>query len=250
MFVYGWRGKLIKEDEASGHQLISPWMVTPQMATAWQRPEIPSRQALVVDSELAALRTGQPPRVYQVAAEAVRAAGYAGERVVELGCASGYYSEALERLLGRPVDYLGLDYSEPLLRQGRRRYPHRPFLLGDTCALPLRDGAAPIVISGCVLLHVPRYADAIRETARVSSQWAIFHKTPVVKDGPTLTFRKLAYGVPVVEYVFGERHLLELFAGCGLTVEAAYPIGPYALPGVDRAASVVTYLCRRSPCGS
>ena len=101
-------------------------------------------------------------------------------------------AEALATLLGRKIDYVGIDYSQELLTQARHRYPDVALVTGDAANVPIRDGAASVVISGCVLLHIPAYREAVRETARLTNDWAIFHRTPVRAEGPTLTLQKLS----------------------------------------------------------
>ncbi len=230
---------------STGHRIVEASEITDDLLRGWQRPEIAVSQGLLVDTELNALRDGNPPRVYEVAAQALRNTGMARGRVLEIGCASGYYSEVLETLLGSPVEYIGVDYSEPLIRQARSRYPRRLFLVGDACRVPLRNAAAPVVVSGCVLLHVPSYEDAVRETARLTSDWAIFHRTPVLTQGKTVTMRKLAYGVPVVELAFNEDELRQLFDNHGLVVQDALEVDHFALPHVAEPVRVTTFVCRR-----
>jgi len=212
---------------------------------AWKDPSIASSQRKLVDSELARMLKGDVVPPYRALADAVRRTGCEAGRMIEVGCASGYYREVLRHLLGREIRYVGIDYSMALLAQGRRHYPGTPFIAGNATELPLRDGACDVLISGCVILHVAEFGKAIAEAARAARGWVIFHRTPV-KDGPTIYYTKDAYGVRCMEIVFGEEELLAAFDGAGLTVVEKFDMGGAPLPA-DKTATYVTrtYLCRK-----
>ena len=57
-----------------------------------------------------------------------------------------------------------------------------------------RNNAFDVVISGCCLLHILEYEEAVAEVVRVARSYAIFHRTPFVLEEPNRYFRKLAYG--------------------------------------------------------
>ena len=230
---------------SSGHRLIAVHEVTDQLARAWQSEHIPARQRELVESELKRMHRGDVLPIYRILAEAVQETGAPRGKIVEVGCASGYYAEVLEHLLGRSIDYVGIDYSEALLNQAHEHYPALPFVQGDACSLPLADEACDILISGCVMLHVPDYRRVIAETARVTRGWAIFHRTPVLQNAPTTYYSKMAYGVRCVELAFNERELLDLFAQAGLTLVRMWSIGEHGIEGAVEQAVGKTFLCRK-----
>ncbi|HMQ34140.1 MAG TPA: glycosyltransferase, partial [Chloroflexaceae bacterium] len=217
------------------------------LARGWQSARIPARQRRLVEAQLRRLRAGDAPPVFRVAAEAVHATGVPRPLIVELGCASAYYSEALPALLGAPVRYVGLDYAAALLRQARSHYPGLPLACAEATGLPLADSCCDIAFSSGLILHVPDYRRAIVETARVARAWCIFHRTPVAPGARTVALAKAAYGVPVVELVFGEDELLGLLAAAGLTVVETYLIERYQVPGAPGEVALKTYLCRKGP---
>jgi len=51
-----------------------------------------------------------------------------GMRVLDVGCGSG---RLIPELAGIKVDYTGIDFSETLIEQAKKRFPKREFLLGD-----------------------------------------------------------------------------------------------------------------------
>ncbi|MGA1437571.1 MAG: methyltransferase domain-containing protein, partial [Ilumatobacteraceae bacterium] len=111
----------------------------------------------------------------------------------------------------------GVDYSHSFCTLGQRRFPTAALVCADTLSLPIRDAAFPLVISGSVLLHVHDWEAALRETLRVTSRYAILHRTPVASIS-TATFTKKAYGVRLVEWVFNEAELLDACAKVGFSL--------------------------------
>ena len=231
----------------SRYRTISVDQVSDELVDAWKSKELADRQRRLVNRELERMYEGDVVAPYRILAEAVQATGAVDGRIVEVGCASGYYSEVLTHLLGRPVDYTGIDFSAELIAQARRYYPATPFAVGDACALDLPDGACDVLISGGVLAHVPDYRRAIDETARVTRQWAIFHRTPVIQRSATTYYTKLAYGVPCVELAFSEPELLGLFESAGLELVETWYVGDVGIHGMVEPEVHKTYLCRKTP---
>ena len=230
---------------SDGHRLIAAADVTHGQREGWKDPSIPARQRRLVDRQLLRMYQGDVVPVFRVAAEAVASTGAAAGSIVEVGCASGYYAEVLSHLLNRPVRYVGLDYSMPLVALGRQRYSGVPFVVGDATRLPLVDGACDVLFSGTVLLHVPEYPRVIEESVRVARTWCIFHRTPVFHSRETTFLSKYAYGTGVVEVVFNEGELLRLFDTEGLEVTGVLEVETYALPELSEAVRMQTYVCRK-----
>lgn len=86
-----------------------------------------------------------------------------GMKVVDLGCGTGLLHELCPVA---PSDYLGLDISQGMLEEARRKYPHHRFELGDmerrNQAVP--DGWADRVVS---LFGSPSYCDLGKVEAEV-----------------------------------------------------------------------------------
>lgn len=193
------------------------------LVNGWKASKIPQQQGLIVTRELSQMYEGNVIRPYKILADAVRATGCERQPMIEIGCATGYYFEALQHLLGHSIQYHGLDYSYSMVKEARRKYPDIDFQVADTTSLPYVTGAYDIVISGTVLLHVLDYEKAIAESARISRKWVIFHKTPVVQE-QTRFFRKRAYGVPCLEIHFNEGEFLRICSACGLGLRHTYDI--------------------------
>ncbi len=229
-----------------GYQRLSDSQSSADLRNGWRDPNIPRAQRALVNDDLRKMYFGFPSLVYQTAARAVARTNLVDPLIVEVGCASGYYSEVLSHLCGGTVNYVGLDYSFPLVSQGKGVYPYLPLINGDACHLPFGNSVCDILFSGTVLLHVPDYESVIAESARVSKQWCIFHRTPIFEIAATAAFSKFAYGARAVEYAFNRDELFRLFKRHDLEVIETYPIEQYTLPGVSETAQMKTYLTRKS----
>lgn len=225
-----------------GYSNLQPDGVLPAMEQGWQDAGIPAKQRALVQLELEAMYRGQPPQVFQVLAELLQHVVTPGMELLEIGCASGYYSEVIEYLLSRQINYTGVDYSEAMIRMAQDYYPDRGFRVADGAALPFADQSFPLVLSGCVLLHTADYSRHIAETARVAQNWIVVHRTPVCRLRPTQYLSKLAYGVETVEICLNEQELLGHFAQHGFTIKKSLVYAEHP----DRDCYEVSYLLRRS----
>jgi len=217
-----------------------------RLRAAWQSVDLPVRQRELVDRQLAAYRRGDPVDVFDILIRALRAVPDAarGMSVLEVGCSSGFYSEVFD-IAGLGVNYAGCDYSDSFIALARQTYPALCFDVDDATSLSYVNDAFDVVISGCCLLHIPEYEDAIAETARVARQFAIFHRTPIVLGNPNTYYRKKAYGVETVEIHFNEFQFLTLLASSGLELVATYTLDETIINGVGTATR--TYVCKKIP---
>jgi ubiquinone/menaquinone biosynthesis C-methylase UbiE len=112
---------------------------------------------------------GRRGRVYRRIAGLSGAAP--GDRVLDVGCSSGYLARFLAAAAGPTGSVTGLDPSEAAIAHARRRAPAgAAFVTGvaqDLSAFP--DGSFDVVTSTLALHHVParRRQDAFREMYRV-----------------------------------------------------------------------------------
>jgi SAM-dependent methyltransferase len=212
---------------------------------AWQANDLPMRQRELVESQLADFRRGNAIDFFDVMVKALRELpdSVKGMSLLEIGCSSGYYAEVLETA-GVGVAYSGCDYSPAFIDMARRKYPGLRFDVADATGLGYGNDAFDIVVSGGCLLHIPEYAQAMAETARVAKRYAIFHRTPVVLGQSEKRYRKSAYGVEMVEIHFNEPQFLALVARNGLELVATYTLSENVKTGVGDAQR--TYVCRKA----
>ena len=209
----------------------------------WLAAHTVTRQERAYRGLIAAMKRGEPRLDFKVAAAAIAATGIENPRVLEVGCASGYYSDVFATLLAGGVRYTGVDYSEAMIARARAHYPSTAFEVADAVRLPYADAAFDIVFNGVSLMHIVDYPAAIREAARVASRYCIFHTVPVFDDYRTTYLTKYAYGAPVIEVVFGKQELMGLCQGAGLRLEQEWSSIPYDVSAVTgHRSSTRTYL--------
>jgi ubiquinone/menaquinone biosynthesis C-methylase UbiE len=219
---------------------------------AWQSESIPGEQRRLVDQQLAAYRAGQTIPAFDALVrllEPLVASIGRGRPVslLEVGCSSGYHSEILAHH-ELAVAYEGCDYSPSFVEMARAHYPALPFNVADATALPNGDDSVDIVLSGCCLLHIPEYEQAIKESARVARHYVVFHRTPVLHNVPTAHYRKRAYGVETIEIHFNEEELVSLFAKHGLRVTGVVTLDVAWVRGAMYATK--EYVCEKVAAGS
>lgn len=231
--------RLVQEEELAG--------VAARLLDAWKDEKIPERQRHLVEQQLQAYQNGQPNPVFDALVDILTSnvADLNGKTLLEVGCSSGYYSEvlALREIRGF---YTGCDYSEALVGLARKLYPSTKFDIQDATSLSYKAEEFDIVISGCCILHIPDYLKAIAEAARVSRQYVVFHRTPVLHLSGPAYFTKKAYGVETLEIHFNEQKLVQLFRQQGLCV---VDINTHAVSWNSKLADVFamkTYLCERT----
>ena len=217
----------------------SDWSVS-----AWEQDDVAERQEAAYRDLLAGMRRGQARIDLAVAATAVAACGLEAPTLLEVGCASGYYKEVFDHLLGGRVRYTGIDRSATLIGLARRQRPGTPFEIADATRLPVADASVDIVFNGVALMHIVDYEAAIAESRRVAKRFVIFHTVPVLHNRPTTYLTKLAYGQPTVEVILNEGELRVLFARHGLAVRRVWGSIPYDLSAIlGESTPTRSFLC-------
>ena len=84
--------------------------------------------------------------------------------LLDAACGTGRHAAHLATA-GR--DVVGIDASEAMLRQARRKLPDVNFRQGELSALPLADGAVVGAVCALALSHLPELGPAVDELARV-----------------------------------------------------------------------------------
>ena len=217
---------------------VQPEQITTKMVKGWKSKKIPTQQRAIVQKSLSNMYQGIIAETEIALTKLLLNYVNQSCSLLEIGCSSGYYYEILEYLLKIKLNYYGVDYSKPMIQMAKDYYPKTPFYVADGSFLPFRDKQFYIVISSCILLHVPNYKDHIKETARIAERYIIAHRTPVCKRKSTHYIKKLAYGQEIVEIIFNEKELIEHFVSNGLKLISRYQY--FADPKYDECG--ISYL--------
>ncbi|MEX0774371.1 MAG: methyltransferase domain-containing protein [Phycisphaeraceae bacterium] len=212
---------------STGYRIVADDASAGDTHDGWHDQQVAQRQHEAYRGLLKAMHAGQPRRDLLAAAQAVHLTGLASPTILEIGCGSGYYADALAHLLGQPIRYTGVDYSPAMIELAQATYPAHAFHVGDATSLALANGAFDIVLNGACLMHVRDYAAAIAEARRVARHWCIFHTVPTVRRRATTLLEKQAYGRPTIEVVFNQAHLRTMLAQAGLIIRHELASEPY-----------------------
>jgi ubiquinone/menaquinone biosynthesis C-methylase UbiE len=90
-----------------------------------------------------------------------------GDKVLDLGCGSGQYFEFLK---DKNVEYVGVDFSEELIKIARKKYPEAKFQTADALNLPFSDDYFDKVYAIALLHNIPSKEfriKALKEVKRV-----------------------------------------------------------------------------------
>lgn len=206
-------------DISSGHKNIDKSDITNDLRNGWLDKDIPPKQRALTQKELSDMYRGTIPMPYKIAADAFEGIVRNGLKILEIGCSSGYYTEVLEYLTQKKIQYCGVDISPDFIAMARDYYPNSEFITADGASLPFADRAFDIVFSAGVLLYATEYAAHIAETCRVADKWIILHRTPLCAVRPTQFLKKRAYGVDTVELIFNEQELRNEFLRQGFILD-------------------------------
>jgi SAM-dependent methyltransferase len=218
--------------------------VPQRIREGWRSPAVAAIQDRVFEPILTRMNSGEPREDFRALAAAVAATKAVHPVILEVGCASGWNRDVLNRLWGEPFRYVGIDYSQEMIRKARSRTKAGDLIVGDAVSLPCRSASCDILVSGSVLMHIPEYRQAILESRRVTRRWCVFHTVPVSHVRPTTLLSKIAYGERVFEVVFNEAELLTCLDEAGLVVRGTYDSVPYDLSQVlGEPTDSRTYLC-------
>ena len=115
----------------------------------------------------------------------------------------------------------------------------------DATNLDYLDGQFDISFSGGCILHIADYKKAISETIRVSKNFVIFHRVPVYHMEKTRFYVKKAYGVKVLEIVFNEEKLSDLFRKYKISILKINTHLTYQIFKSGETIFTKSYLCKK-----
>lgn len=231
---------------SSDYRVVDDTALVDAETGAFQDANVARRQHEAYESLLHDMFDGNPRQDLKVAADAVRSTGMTAPTILDVGCGSGYYSVVFRHMVGTDVRYVGVDSSTSMIALAASAVGSF-FLVGDATRLPMHSESIDIVFNGVSLMHTNDYGAAIREAARVSSQWCIFHTVPMVKERSTTRLLKRAYGLQTLELIFNESELLTRLGENGLAVVSAAPSIEYDLePVLYEPTFTKTLLCSKS----
>lgn len=168
----------------------------------------------------------------------------AAPSILEIGCASAYHYGAFKKTLPK-FSYTGCDYSEAFIKVAKDKYPEVSFKVCDAVGLDYESGKFDIALSGSCIQHIVGYEKAIKEAARVARKFVIFSRTPTITIAETTFVTKHAYGQEMLEVIFNETELINLFFENRLAVVSTKVLSSFWVHGIKEPVFVKSYLCQK-----
>lgn len=207
----------------------------------WKDNSIPYKQVELVRKQLVDFTKVAPMRAI---VDLMKKIKIKNPSVLEIGCSTGHYSEVFKKA-GLKVEYEGCDYSPTFIKLAKKTYPKIKFKATDACKLDYKNKQFDIVISGCCILHIIDYKKAIAEAARVAKNFVIFHRTPVIHLNKTVFTKKIGYNIEMIEILFNEKELKDLFYKNDLIVQNINSYANFSIKGLSEPVYMKSYLCKK-----
>lgn len=138
-----------------------------------------------------------------------------GQTFLDMGCGVGHYSEILERIYSG-FCYTGIDFSEAMIEEGRRRWPGRTFQVGD--ALSFDYSPYDVVMVSSVIEIMEDWLDAVEALGRTVRGQLLLHRIRIC-EGPTRRADSFGYPAqPTYTWTHNEGELLDTFSALGFDV--------------------------------
>lgn len=179
----------------------------------WQSESTPREQWKIVSQQIQGLQQNKETIEFKSFREALETNYEINDcfSVLEVGCSSGYYSVVLNRSFPNS-SYIGVDFSKQFIDFGAEKFPNINLQQMDAHDLgEFADRQFDCVVSGCVLLHLPNWENALIEAARVTNRTLVLHRTPLSNTN-TQRYIKSAYGNPTLEWQFSIHDINEQLA--------------------------------------
>lgn len=199
--------KVVEERLSSPEELAA-------LAGEWKDERIPELQRQVAEHALQRFLEGIIDPFFESLIDALRKLDGGPLSVLDLACASGYYSMVIRHALG-DVSYTGADYSEAMIALAKQKHPNERFLVADATATGFEDAAFDCVLLSGALEHIPDHGMAIRELCRISRRYVILHRATVSLNDSFLNALGSQYSILTPKIYFPMTYLNEAFAGAG-----------------------------------
>jgi ubiquinone/menaquinone biosynthesis C-methylase UbiE len=147
--------------------------------------------------------------------------------IVDLGCGGGHLALTLERRIGRPARYVGVDLLDDRIADARQRVPWGEFHVASGDRLPLADESVDVLVAATVFSSIPDAwfrGEIAREIGRVLRP----HGRVVVYD-----IRYPSPGNPAVRPI-RRKTLQEMFPGWAIATQTVTLLPPLARSPIGR----------------
>lgn len=187
------------------------------MDKGYASPEIALKQRQLVDEQLKGMRQGFPPKVFIALEPALQYIGerQRGLRILDAGCASGYYQEVFNYFTPGLIDeYVGIDFNPGMVKLARKLYRIAKFYQLDLAESFTFQEPFDLVFSSGTIEYIRDWKKAIANLIKLSRRWILFHRVPLLSDthSPTKIVDEIAYDVDMQHFIFNRAKFLKQFS--------------------------------------
>lgn len=204
------------------------------LARSYADSSIAPKQRRLVDAQLQAMRTGDPPAHFKVVGRILsrlkEQAGAQALSLLDAGCGSGYYYEIINHFVSGGVRYFGVDFNPGMLSMARKHYPGLSTARVDLRWLAVRDASVDLVLSGAAIVHIREWETVLKELTRVTRKWLLLHRTLVYKSTPTSVNVERHYDRDVYRVRINEAEILALIDKLGMDLIMKCDAGEGQMP--------------------
>lgn len=214
-----------------------------KLVGAWLNKSLPESQWQIVAP---ILKRKIVPEVAEPVIEILRNLGADKLKLLDVGCSSGYYYDFF-RWSKFNIDYRGCDVSPHFISLAKKKYPKISFDVAPMAHLPYETDSFDIVLASGVLHYDLDYERTTAELIRVSKRYVLLHRLPTfpVKSNSRLSYyKKIGYGVEMMEVIFDFKTLNRLFKKLGLLVKRLQNVSRV---DIDKKAYWSTILLEKLP---
>ncbi len=117
-----------------------------------------------------------------------------GEKILDLGCGNGRFSQYLEK-----ADYVGVDFSEEMISEAKKRFPGKSFLVGNALNLPFEADFFDKAYSILMIHQIPSHEYRLQVLSEI--------KRVLKKDGIVFLAVWKMKGDEKIESFLGEKEI-------------------------------------------
>ena len=147
-----------------------------------------------------------------------------GERVLDLGCGNGRFSNYLGK-----VDYVGIDFSEGMIKEAKKRFPEKRFLVDEAFNLPFEENYFDKVYGIAVIHQIPSHKYRLRALSEIKrvlkkggmvflTAWKMSEEEKRICNGTSFSEQDIYLKRKRYYYLFEEKELFLLLEEAGFNV--------------------------------
>lgn len=186
-----------------------------RLSRAWLNKSLPLSQWQLVEP---ILRKKKVPSLAMPVIKIIKKLNLKRTKLLDVGCSSGYYYDFF-KWAKLNVKYAGCDVSPNFIALAKKNHRWIDFRTAPLINIPHDDDAFDVVLASGVIHYELGFKKGLRELVRVSKRYVLLHRLPIFEiNTKTSYYKKVGYGVYMLETIFALKFLTRIFLELGLTI--------------------------------